>query len=244
MDRDRIVSREEWLAARKALLAKEKALTRHRDEVAAERRRLPVVRIDKPYIFEGPNGQASLADLFDGRRQLLIYHFMFGPDWSEGCSGCSHMVDNIGHLEHLHARDTTLILVSRAPWAKIAPFKARMGWMLPWYSSFGSDFNYDFHTTTDEAVAPVEYNYQDKATLERKGETYHIAGEQPAVSAFVREDGEVFHSYTTYGRGMDVLVGTYTWLDHTLYGRQETWEDSPPGWPRSDGWERHRDKYE
>ena len=180
----KVVSRDEWLAVRRKLLAKEKELTRHRDALNAERRRLPMVEVDKDHVFEDPNGQASLLDLFDGRRQLIVYHFMFEPGapppgksgepYDEGCSGCSFMVDNIGHLAHLHARDTSLVLVSRAPLAKIGPFKARMGWIVPWYSSFGSDFNYDFQATTDEAVAPVEYNYQNKATLERKDQSYHL----------------------------------------------------------------------
>ncbi|MGH7631665.1 MAG: DUF899 domain-containing protein, partial [Gemmatimonadales bacterium] len=171
----RIVSQDEWLVARKELHAKEKELTRQRDALNAERRRLPMVGIDKEYVFEGPEGRASLLDLFGGRRQLIVYHFMFDPNdpppgksgdpWDEVCPGCSHVVDNIPHLAHLHARDTSLVLVSRARQAKIRPFKTRMGWTVPWYSSYGSDFNYDFHATTDEAVAPVEYNYQDRATL-------------------------------------------------------------------------------
>ncbi|MGH9789626.1 MAG: DUF899 domain-containing protein, partial [Candidatus Acidiferrales bacterium] len=172
-----IVSRNEWLAARKELLAREKELTRKRDALNAERRRLPMVRIEKPYAFEGPEGKVGLLDLFDRRRQLIIYHFMFDPSWDEGCPSCSFLVDNIGHLAHLHARNTSLVLVSRAPLAKIEPFKKRMGWTVPWYSSFGSDFNYDFHVTMDEAVAPVEYNYREKAELVQKGETYFTQGE-------------------------------------------------------------------
>ena len=182
-----IVSRDEWLVARKVLLAKEKELTRHRDALNAERRQLPMVEIDKAYLFEGPDGKASLLDLFEGRRQLIIYHFMFDPSCDEGCPMCSFLADNIGHLAHLHARDTSLVLVSRAPLAKIEPFKARMGWTVPWYSSFGSDFNYDFHATTDEAVMPVEYNYRDRATLEALGQTYRVKGEQPGVSVFLRD---------------------------------------------------------
>jgi predicted dithiol-disulfide oxidoreductase (DUF899 family) len=168
MNYPKIVSRDEWLAARKELLAKEKELTRQRDALNAQRRRLPMVAIDKDYVFEGPEGRVRLIDLFDGRRQLILYHFMFEPGappagksgepWEEGCSGCSFVADNIGHLSHLHARDTSLVLVSRAPIAKIKPFQTRMGWTIPWYSSFGSEFNYDFHVTTDEKVAPVEYN--------------------------------------------------------------------------------------
>jgi predicted dithiol-disulfide oxidoreductase (DUF899 family) len=235
-----VVSREAWLATRKEFLSKEKALTRERDALNAERRRLPMVRIDKDYVFDGPAGTARLLDLFEGRRQLIVYHFMFDPGLAEGCPHCSFLVDNIGHLAHLHARDTSLVLVSRAPLAKIEPFKKRMGWMFPWYSSFGSDFNYDFHVTVDESVAPIEYNYQDKAILEQKGETYHLSGEQHGVSIFLRDGNRVYHTYSTYGRGTDLFVGTYNYLDLTPLGRQETWEQ-PPG--RSDSpflaWVRH-----
>jgi predicted dithiol-disulfide oxidoreductase (DUF899 family) len=151
MDFPKIVSRAEWLSARKELLAREKELTRDRDLVNAERRRLPMVRIEKGYIFDGPDGKVCLLDLFGERCQLIVYHFMFDPSWEEGCPSCSFLVDNIGHLSHLNARKTSLALVSRAPLAKIEPFKKRMGWTFPWYSSFGSDFNYDFHVTMDEA---------------------------------------------------------------------------------------------
>ncbi|MEZ0276247.1 MAG: DUF899 domain-containing protein, partial [Roseimicrobium sp.] len=192
----KIVSRDEWLSARKDLLTREKAFTKERDRINALRRELPMVEIDKDYTFEGPQGKVKLTDLFEGRHQLIVYHFMFEPGdpppgksgepYTEGCSGCSFMVDNIGHLSHLHARDTTLVLISRAPLKKISPFKKRMGWTIPWYSSFGSDFNYDFHVTTDPKVAPVEYNFQDASTLKRKEETYHLEGEQPGVSVFLR----------------------------------------------------------
>src|SRR4030095_8037350 len=170
-----IVSRAEWVAERNRLLVNEKELTSHYDRVNAERRRLPMVEIDKAYVFEGPDGNATFSDLFGGRRQLIVYHFMFDPNdpppgksgspWEEGCPRCSFEADQIPHLSHLHARDTSFILVSRAPQTKIKPFKERMGWTIPWYSSFGSDFNYDFHVTNDEIVAPVEYNYQDQATM-------------------------------------------------------------------------------
>ncbi len=239
-----IVSRNEWLAARKELLAREKELTRQRDALNAERRRLPMVRIEKPYVFEGPKGKVGLLDLFDRRRQLIIYHFMFDPSWDEGCPSCSFLVDNIGHLAHLHARDTSLVLVSRAPLAKIEPFRKRMGWTVPWYSSFGSDFNYDFHVTMDEAVAPVEYNYREKAELVRKGETYFTEGESHGLSVFLRDGDRIFHTYSTYARGADLLDGTYNYLDLTPLGRQEDWEE-PPG--RSDSpflaWVRHHDRY-
>ena len=240
-----VVSRDEWLVARKRLLAEEKELSHARDAVNAARRRLPMVRIDKEYVFEGPQGQLRLLDLFEGRRQLIVYHFMFDPNWEEGCPSCSLVVDNLGHLAHLHARNTSLALISRAPLARIEPFKRRMGWAVPWCSSFGSDFNYDFHVTLNEAVAPVEYNYAAKAELESKGESYFTQGETHGVSAFLRQGERIFHTYSTYARGADLLVGTYNYLDLTACGRQEDWE-SPPG--RSDGpfmsWIRHHDRYE
>jgi predicted dithiol-disulfide oxidoreductase (DUF899 family) len=241
----RLVSRAEWLVARKDLLAKEKDLTHHRDTINAERRRLPMVRVDKHYVLEGPNGRVLLLDLFEGRRQLIVYHFMFDPSWDEGCPSCSFLVDNIGHPIHLHTRNTSLALVSRAPLSKIVPFKRRMGWTIPWYSSFGSEFNYDFHVTLDEAVAPVQYNYRDKAELLQKGETYFTQGESHGLSVFLRDEKSVFHTYSTYARGTDLLAGTYNYLDLTALGRQEDWEE-PPG--RSDGpfmhWLRHHDRYE
>jgi len=253
METHRIVSRDAWLAARRELLAREKALTRQHDALNSARRKLPVVEIDKDYRFDSSQGPARLLDLFDGRRQLLVYHFMFDPGlppagrsgapWDEGCPSCSYLVDNIGHLSHLHARDTSLVLVSRAPLAKINSFKARMGWSVPWVSSFGSDFNYDFHTTTDEAVVPVEYNYQDKATLIAKGEIYHLAGEQPGVSAFLREGTRVFHAYSSYGRGLDLLIGTYNWLDLTPLGRQEGLDGMPDAVNHGMAWLRHHDRY-
>ena len=160
MNLPQVVSREEWLAARKKLLAREKELTRQRDALAAERRRLPMVKIDKEYLFEGPDGEASLVDLFEGRRQLIVYHFMFSPEWDEGCPSCSAGADEVckGLLEHLHARETTLAYVSRAPFPKLEAYKAKKGWIFPWYSSYGSDFNYEFHVTLDESVAPIVYN--------------------------------------------------------------------------------------
>jgi predicted dithiol-disulfide oxidoreductase (DUF899 family) len=187
MNRPGIVSRAEWIDARKALLAMEKAFTRQRDTLNAERRRLPMVRVDKDYVFEGPHGPARLLDLFEGRQQLIVYHFMFDPSWDAGCPSCSFLADSIGHLAHLHARKTTLALVSRAPLEKIEPYRRRMGWTIPWYSSYGSDFNYDFHVTLDETVAPVEYNYTDKAALLAKGESYFTDGESHGLSAFLRD---------------------------------------------------------
>ena len=242
MDDPRIVSRDEWLTARKELLAQEKEFTRQRDALNAERRKLPMVGIDKEYIFHGLGGQASLLDLFEGRGQLLIYHFMFDPDWDEGCESCSFLADGIGHLAHLHARDTTLAIVSRAPLAKLEAFRQRMGWTVPWYSSFGSDFNYDFHVTLDPAVAPVEYNYRDLDELRPDWQGW--AGEIHGLSAFLRRGDRVFHTYASYARGTDMVNSTYQWLDLTARGRQEDWEQ-PPG--RSGGplmsWLRHHDRY-
>lgn len=221
-----IVTREKWRNARKELLQKEKQLTRARDELNAQRRRLPMVKVEKEYVFYNSDGEASILDLFDGHRQLIVYHFMFDPEWDEGCRSCSNWADQIsrGHLNHLRATDTNLILVSRAPFRKIQPFKDRMGWTIPWYSSYGSDFNYDFHVTTDESISPVEYNYRDKTTLEHLGQDYHVEGEQPGLSCFLRDGDTVFHTYSTYGRGLQQVGGSYYFLDLTALGRQEEWE--------------------
>lgn len=238
MNVPKVTSREEWLLARKELLAKEKDFSRARDALSAERRELPMVEVDKDYRFEGPDGPVSLLDLFNGRRQLIVYHFMFDPSWDEGCPGCSLLVDNIGHLAHLHARDTSLVAVSRAPLEKIEAFKARMGWSIPWVSSSGTDFNYDYHVTLDESVAPIEYNYRDKAELERTDQSWvNQGGEQPGLSVFLREGDRIFHAYSTYARGLDMLIGTYNYLDLTPLGRQEEELAFPQEW-----W-RHHDKY-
>jgi predicted dithiol-disulfide oxidoreductase (DUF899 family) len=231
----KIVTPAEWLEARKELLAKEKELTRRRDLLNAERRRLPMVRIENDYVFEGPNGKASLLDLFEDRLQLLVYHFMWlwdaGKPLDKGCSSCSAWADHIarGHLTHLHARSTSLALVSRAPRAKIEPFKARMGWTVPWYSSFGSSFNYDFHVTHDESVAPVEYNYRTEIEHQKAGTSYYFQGQQPfdlpGLSCFLRDGDSVFHTYSTYGRGGEAVGGAYYFLDLTALGRQEDWEE-------------------
>jgi predicted dithiol-disulfide oxidoreductase (DUF899 family) len=244
IDYPNVVSRSEWLAARRTLLAKEKEFTRLRDRVNAERRRLPMVKIDKEYRFEGPDGTVPLLDLFEDRRQLIVYHFMFDPSWDDGCPNCSFFADHIGHLAHLHARDTSLTLMSRAPLAKIEPFKRRMGWTIPWYSSFGSDFNYDFHVTLDEAVAPVKYNYTGKAELLQKGDPYFTEGELHGLSVFLRDGESIFHTYSTYARGVDLLDGTYNYLDMTALGRQEDWEE-PTGRSNSPflAWVRHHDRY-
>jgi predicted dithiol-disulfide oxidoreductase (DUF899 family) len=223
----RLVSRDEWLAARLELLAQEKEAMRAQDAVTARRSELPMVRIDKEYTFEGSAGKARLVDLFEGRRQLIVYHFMWNPSWADGCPSCSFAIDNVGRLEHLHASDTTFVLVSRAPLAKIEKFQARMGWTVPWYSSAETDFNYDFHVTNDESVAPVEYNYKDKATLEREGLAYVLDGDGQALSVFLRERDAVFHIYSTYGRGAEVMLSTYHYLDLTPLGRQRYVNEFP-----------------
>jgi predicted dithiol-disulfide oxidoreductase (DUF899 family) len=220
----RVVSPAEWQVARDKLLRKEKAQTRARDALAAERRRFPMVKIDKNYVFEGSDGKARLVDLFDGRRQLILYHFMFAPGvdgWPEaGCPGCSFVVDHIGHLAHLHARNTSLVLVSRAPLARIKRYKRRMGWTVPWFSSSASDFNHDFGLTTD------------------RGETF-------GLSVFLRDGQTVYRTYFTSGRGVEALGSPWTFLDLTPFGRQETWEDSPKGWPQTPPyrWWRRHDEY-
>lgn len=251
-----IVSRQEWLLARKELLQQEKELSRRRDAVSSARRRLPMVEVEKKYIFDSTEGRKTLADLFGGRKQLIVYHFMFDPDgpppgksgapWEEGCPGCSHMLDSFPHLSHLHARNTSLVVVSRAPMSKILPFKKRMGWNFPWYSSFGTEFNYDYHVTADANVSHIEYNYETQESLKKKGQAIDLAGELPGVSVFLAYDNRIFHTYSTYARGLDMLVATYNFLDLTPFGRQEEWEDSPDGWPQSatHGWLRHHDKYE
>jgi predicted dithiol-disulfide oxidoreductase (DUF899 family) len=227
-----IASHEAWLAARKELLAEEKELTRHRDAVNAKRRRLPMVRIDKPYVFGSPDGSKSLLELFDGRRQLVLYHFMFDPAWEDGCPSCTGFVNQLGNLAYLDGRDTKFALISRAPSAKLERYKAKLGWTLPWYSSFGSSFNYDFHVTFDESVAPFEHNFRTKAELQQLGETRFGAGESQGLSVFFRVDDSVFHSYSTYARGVEGLSNSFALLDTTPYGRQQAFEDSPAGWPQ------------
>gem|GEM_PF-170932 len=221
MENPMVVTREVWLVARRALLAREKAATRAKDELSAERRRLPMVEIGKEYVFEGPRGRVGLRELFEGRRQLIVYHFMFDPEWDEGCNSCSVVADSVGHLAHLHARDTSFALVSRAPLSRIEPFKARMGWTLPWYSSFGSDFNYDFQATQDEAMAPVEYNYRSKAELIEAALPYLTSGETWGLSVFLRDGDRIFHTYSTYGRGAEAVLSVYNYLDLTPLGRGE-----------------------
>jgi len=229
----RIAGREAWLAERLRLLEDEKDLTRRYDAVNAKRRRLPMVGLEKRYEFDGPDGRATLLDLFDGRRQLIVYHFMFDPEWDKGCPGCTGFVDSLGDLSMLGERNTSFALVSRAPPARLAAFRASKAWPWPWFSSFGSDFNYDFHVTQDERIAPVEYNYRAKAELERRtDEPWFLKGEQHGLSVFFRVDDRVYHTYSTYGRGVERLTDAYSLLDLTPWGRQEDFEDSPEGWPQ------------
>jgi predicted dithiol-disulfide oxidoreductase (DUF899 family) len=227
-----IVSRDKWLAQRKKHLENEKELTRHSDRVTAERRKLPMVRLEKDYIFDGPEGKRHLRDLFEGRSQLIIYHFMFDPSWEEGCKGCTGYVDALGDLSMLRARNTAFALISRAPLAKLEAYKRRHGWTQPWFSSAGSDFNYDFHVTLDEKVTPLEYNYRSKAELLEKNPAGAPAGEAHGLSVFFQIDQDVFHTYSAYARGTEGLTDAYNLLDRTPDGRQEDWEDSPPNWPQ------------
>jgi predicted dithiol-disulfide oxidoreductase (DUF899 family) len=223
-----IVSQEKWLAARKKLLKKEKESTRLLDELSAERRKLPWVKLEKNYVFDAPGGKVALADLFAGRSQLVIQHFMFGPDWQEGCPSCSFMADHTdGMLPHLAARDTTMVAVSRAPLAKIEAFKKRMGWRFNWVSSNGGDFNADFHvffTEKELARGKVNYNY----TMQE-----FPSAEAPGLSVFYKDAaGDVFHTYSTYGRGVDVLMGTYRFLDLVPKGRDEDHLEFSMAWVR------------
>jgi len=231
---NRIVTRAEWVDAHKQHLVKEKELTRRRDEVSAARRELPWVKVDKSYVFEGPNGKETLADLFGGRSQLIVKHFMFGPGWKEGCVGCSFHSDHIdGTLPHLAQRDVTLLAVSRAPFAEIEAFKRRMGWRFKWVSSYGSDFNYDFHvsfTQDDLAKGEVYYNYEL-----RKLQSEEMSG----ISVFYKDPaGDILHTYSSYARGGEMFLGTYNYLDLTPKGRNET----GPNHNLAD-WVRHHDRY-
>jgi predicted dithiol-disulfide oxidoreductase (DUF899 family) len=218
-----VTTREDWLAARREFLVREKELMRQRDALNADRRRLPMVRVDKPYTFEGPNGPLALADLFDGRRQLVVQHVMFGPDWDAPCPGCTAGIVEIapGMLTHLASRETTFVLVSRAPYGKIATAAAERGWFIPWYSSYGSDFNYDFAVTLDSERGQLEYNYRPEPGLLGDDTTT----EMPGYSSFLRDGDEVYHTYSTYARGVAAATGTYTMLDLTALGRQEDWEE-------------------
>ncbi len=214
-----IVPEAEWQAQIDQLRSKEKELTRAHDAVNAQRRRLPMMEVQKRYQLEGEQGAVSLLDLFDGRTQLIVYHFMFGPDWEVGCDGCSWVTDAISHPAHLHARDTSLVLVSRAPLQKLIAYRELMGWHLPWYSSLGSDFNFDFNATNDE-------------------------GENHVVSVFLRNEDEIYRTYYTDQRGVEYLGSHWTYLDLTPFGRQEAWEDSPVGWPKGElHWTRRHTEY-
>lgn len=227
-----IASPAEWRAQRVRLLEREKEATRFLDSVAAERRRLPMVRIEKDYIFEGPAGKLRLHDLFEGRPQLIVYHFMFDPAWEKGCPGCTGFVDSLGDLSLLAERNTSFALISRAAFAKLEAYRRARGWNRTWVSSFGSEFNHDFHVTLDEAVRPVEYNFRTKGELIANGAADDFKGESHGLSVFFRMGDDVFHTYSAYARGVESLTDSYRLLDVTPYGRQEDWESSPEGWPQ------------
>src|ERR1700688_4824407 len=228
-----IVSRDQWLIERKKLLAQEKELTKHYDRVNAERRRLPMVKLEKDYVFDGPHGQQNLRAIFGGRRQLIVYHFMFDPAWDKGCSGCTGFIDALGDLSLLNKRDTTFVVISRAPLAKLVAYKVQKGWSIAWFSSFANDFNYDFHVTLDPKVTPVEYNYRNKVEMAAAvGHPVKMEGEEHGLSIFFRLNDDVFHTYSVYARGCESLKDAYRLLDTTPYGRQQDFEDSPSGWPQ------------
>jgi predicted dithiol-disulfide oxidoreductase (DUF899 family) len=231
----RIVTRDEWLAAHRQHLVKEKELTRQRDRLSADRRALPWLEVDKTYVFDGPHGRETLAGLFDGRSQLIVQHFMFGPGWAEGCTGCSFMADHVdGARVHLENHDVTFVAVSRAPLAELDAYRNRMGWHFKWVSSFGSDFNYDYHvsfTKEDEATGKVLYNYE----MQDYG-----MDELPGISVFYKDEaGRVFHTFSAFGRGGELLIGTYNFLDYMPKGRNET----GPNFNLMD-WVRRHDQYE
>jgi predicted dithiol-disulfide oxidoreductase (DUF899 family) len=232
-----VVSRAEWLAARRELLRKEKELTRQRDAMSAELRKLPMVRVEKQYAFEGPSGRETLRDLFGSRRQLMTYHFMFDPSWEEGCKSCSCFADQFaGAIVHLAAKGTRFVAVSRAPIAKIQAFRARMGWSFHWVSSLDSDFNYDFQATLDAERGSLEYNFANAQRLVEQGKLWVAKGELPGLSVFLREGDDVFHTYSVYQRGLDTCLNMYNFLDMTPLGRQEEGD-------HTQGWIRHHDKY-
>jgi len=229
----KVVPQADWLAARKELLAKEKEFTRLRDELSRQRRELPWEKVDKNYVFEGPKGKQTLADLFDGRSQLVVYHFMFGPGWKEGCPSCSFVADSFdGAAVHLAERDATLAVVSRATLPEIEGFRKRMGWRFPWVSSFGNDFNFDYHVSfskEEKAQGKVYYNY---------GMNEFPSDEGPGISVFYKNrDGEIFHTYSAYARGLDILLTAYNFLDLTPKGRDEDALAYPMAWVR------HHDRY-
>jgi predicted dithiol-disulfide oxidoreductase (DUF899 family) len=217
-----IVSEAEWLVARKDLLTREKEFTRQRDALSAARRELPMVKMDKEYVFEGPNGRETLSDLFEGRSQLIVYHFMFGPGWEEGCKSCSYLADHFDGVNwHLPHRDVTFVVISRAPLSELEPYKKRMGWRFRWLSSHGNDFNFDYHVSASEdekAKEKMFYNYKMDELM---------SDEMPGLSVFSKgENGNIFHTYSTYARGLDMLVGTYNFLDLVPKGRDENSEST------------------
>ena len=228
-----VVSRAEWLAARRDHLAHEKELTRQSDKIHAERRRLPMVKLDKNYVFEGPEGKRSLLELFEGQKQLVMYHFMFDPAWEKACLGCSGFVDALGDLSMLKERNTNFVLISRAPLEKLEAWKEQRGWDTPWYSSFGSDFNYDFFVTMDKEKAPEQARaWIDSGYFKVPVDQPFPKGEQHGMSVFFRDGDSVFHTYSTFRRGVESVTDSYAMLDITPYGRQEDWEDSPDGFPQ------------
>jgi predicted dithiol-disulfide oxidoreductase (DUF899 family) len=217
----RVVSADEWLAERKDLLAAEQQAAKALANVSERRRELPAVKVEKEYLFDGRAGSVSLLDMFEGRLQLIVQHFMFDPAWDEGCPVCSYQADSMGNLAHLHARNTTFAAVSRAPIGKIEPFRQRMGWSFPWYSSLGSHFNYDFHVTHNEDVAPIEWNFRTKQELIDIGQAWAARpGEQGGVSVFYRDGDTVLHTYTGYVAA-GLLCTTDQYLDLTPLGRQD-----------------------
>ena len=234
MQPHKIVSREEWIEARKAHMAHEKEFTRARDRLSEERRALPWVRVDKPYVFDGPGGKQTLADLFQGRSQLIVQHFMFAPDWNEGCKSCSFWADQFDHMTpHLAARDTTLVAISRAPLQKLDAFKARMGWTFDWYSSANTDFNYDY------AVSFRPDEIKSGAKIYNFGTSNFGVEEAPGFSVFYRDEtGTIFHTYSCFARGLDMMNAAYHYLDLTPLGRHEE------GLPYPMDWLRLRDRYE
>lgn len=227
-----IVSRDAWLEERKQLLQREKALTKELDSVNAQRRRLPMVKVEKSYSFESKKGKRTLVQLFDGRKQLIVYHFMFGPENSEGCPGCTSFIDALGDLSMLAEKDTTFVVISRAPLEKLNEFKNERGWDIQWVSSFNTDFNFDFHVSFDPKVAPVEYNYLSGEEWKAKQNGKELTGEGHALSVFFRVEGDVFHTYQSFARGCESKSDGYSLLDLTPYGRQQAFEVSPEGWPQ------------
>jgi len=227
-----ITPQNEWLTQRLELLREEKALTKAYDRVNALRRRLPMVKVDKPYRFMGADGEKSLLDLFQGKRQLIVHHFMFDPAWDKGCPSCTWHTKAFGDLSSLAELDTSMATISRAPIEKLLKYQKEMGWSNSWYSSFGSDFNYDFNVTLDPSRGPVEYNYKSGEELTKAIGVREGSSEWQGFSVFFRVGEEVFHTYSAYGRGVEPLMDCYSLLDITPYGRQESFEDSPEGWPQ------------